>query len=80
MRPLLPVQAQQTADLSLRAVAVAYFAHKAKGAALSEAGGNEDLLTDRYSLWKDVTPAAQHGQFTVPEPAAEPSPVPATSG
>ena len=66
-------------------MAVAYLAHKAKAAALFEAGGNEDLLTDRYSLWKDVTPAAQHGQFTVPEPAAaEPSPggapVPATSG
>eukprot|EP01046_Picozoa_sp_COSAG06_P025279 COSAG06_NODE_2116_length_7557_cov_122.672298_2_plen_232_part_00 len=51
---------------SLVIMMVIYHTNRVKQAAVREADGDESLLlNERYSLWREVTPAGRVGQFTV---------------
>ena len=51
---------------SLVIMMVIYHTNRVKQAAVREADGDDSLLlNERYSLWREVTPAGRVGQFTV---------------
>ena len=51
---------------SLVIAMVIYHTSRVKQAAVREADGDESLLlNERYSLWREITPAGRAGQFTV---------------